>query len=169
MPLFGFRTDKKHAQSHVQAEAHLAKASSVAGKKGGASQKGSRQSSSAKPAKISRAVVTQDPGAKSSGDHTAPMPAGSFGIVTDAVIRPRITEKSGLLSQTGVYTFEVGRSANKHSIAKAFKALYKITPVKVAVMNAPSKAVFLRGKKGRVAGFRKALVTLKEGEKIDFV
>jgi large subunit ribosomal protein L23 len=166
MPLFGFRTDKKHAQSHVQAEANLAKASSVAGKKGGTPQKGARRSSSVKPEKVARALVTKDAAAAKSG---AALPAGVFSSVTDSIIRPRITEKSGLLSQTGVYTFEVGRSANKHSIAKAVKALYKVTPVKVAVMNAPTKKVFLRGKKGRVAGFRKALVTLKAGDKIDFV
>jgi large subunit ribosomal protein L23 len=166
MPLFGFRTDKKHAQSHIQAEAGLAKASSVAGKKGGAGQKGARKSSSAKPEKIASTLVTKDVAAVKSG---AVLPSGSFGIATEAIIRPRITEKSGLLSQIGVYTFEVGRGANKQSIAKAVKALYKVTPVKVAVLNAPAKKVFLRGKKGTVAGFRKALVTLKAGDKIDFV
>ncbi len=85
------------------------------------------------------------------------------------ILRPRITEKSGVLSQGGVYTFEVTAGANKNSVASAIKSLYKVTPVKVAILNNPAKNVFVRGRHGVVAGVRKALVTLKKGEKIDFV
>jgi large subunit ribosomal protein L23 len=169
MPLFGFRKDKKHEQSHIQAEAGLAKSSSVAGKKGGA-RKGPKQFSSAKPEKIAQAVMTKDAGAAKSATVQSPaLPAGAFSIAAGAIIRPRVTEKSGILSQSGMYTFEVMRDANKQSIAKAVKALYKVTPIKVAVLNSPAKKVFLRGKSGHVPGFRKAVVTLKEGDKIDFV
>jgi large subunit ribosomal protein L23 len=80
-----------------------------------------------------------------------------------------VTEKSGLLSQGGVYTFEVTASANKSTIAGAVKALYKVTPVKIAIVNSPAKKVFVRGRRGVVSGVRKALVTLKKGDKIDFV
>jgi large subunit ribosomal protein L23 len=73
------------------------------------------------------------------------------------------------LSQSGVYTFEVGREANKQSISKAVKALYKVIPVKIAVLNSPAKNVFVKGRRGKVSGFRKAMVTLKKGDKIDFV
>lgn len=86
-----------------------------------------------------------------------------------AILRPRITEKSGLLSQGGVYTFEIATGANKNSVAHAVRALYKVAPVKVAIVNAPAKNVFVRGRKGVVPGVRKALVTLKKGDKIDFV
>lgn len=85
------------------------------------------------------------------------------------IIRPRITEKSGLLSQGGVYTFEVMRNANKQSISRAITALYKVTPVKIAVINTVMKNVFIKGRRGTVAGIRKAVVTVKKGEKIDFV
>ncbi len=88
---------------------------------------------------------------------------------TSAIIRPHITEKSGLLSQGGVYTFVISAKANKDSIAKAIKALYKVTPVKIALLNNPAKKVFVRGKRGSVPGIRKAVVTVKKGEKIDFV
>ena len=87
----------------------------------------------------------------------------------DIIIRPRITEKSGIASQSGVYTFVVARDANKPTIAAAVKALYKVTPVKIGVINVPSKSVFVRGKPGVVPGIRKAVVTLKKGDKIDFV
>ena len=88
---------------------------------------------------------------------------------TDIIIRPRITEKSGLLSQGGVYTFEVTKNANKQSISAAIKAMYKVTPVKVAIVNLPARNVFVRGRKGRTSGVRKAVVTVKKGEKIDFI
>ena len=88
---------------------------------------------------------------------------------TSAIIRPHITEKSGLLSQGGVYTFVISAKAKKDSIAKAIKALYKVTPVKIALLNNPAKKVFVRGKRGSVPGIRKAVVTVKKGEKVDFV
>ncbi len=117
--------------------------------------------------KASAIKTAKTPSAKAK---SVALPTGSFsGTMAGVIIRPRITEKSGLLSQTGVYTFEVVRGADKQSIGKAVKALYKVTPVKVAVLNSPAKKVFLRGRKGTVSGFRKALVTLKQGEKIDFV
>ena len=85
------------------------------------------------------------------------------------ILRPRITEKSGMLSQTGVYTFEVARDATKASIGRAIVSLYKVTPVKVAIVNLPDRNVFIRGRRGVVPGVRKALVTVKKGDKIDFV
>lgn len=89
--------------------------------------------------------------------------------VVSVIIRPRITEKSGILSQTGVYTFEATKNANKASVAAAVKALYKVSPIKVAVLNNPAKNVIVRGRRGVVSGVRKALVTLKKGDKIEFV
>ena len=84
--------------------------------------------------------------------------------------KPRITEKSGIQAETlGVYTFEVTTKANKKSVAKAVKELYKVTPVKVNIINLPAKIVFTRGKTGRKSGVKKAVVFLKKGDKIDFV
>ncbi len=99
-------------------------------------------------------------------------PSTSTSVSTSSasiIIRPRITEKSGIMSQGGVYTFEVARGANKPSIAAAVKALYKVTPIKVTVINMSARKVFVRGKRGVQSGMRKAVVTLKKGDKIDFV
>ncbi len=112
---------------------------------------------STKPAKAIKAVAVI------SNDAHVPSSAASV------ILRPRITEKSGILSQAGVYTFEVARGANKPTIAQAVKALYKVTPIKVAVSNLPARKVFIRGKRGVQSGMRKAVVTLKKGDKIDFV
>lgn len=85
------------------------------------------------------------------------------------IIRPRITEKSGIFSQVGVYTFQVALNANKASVAKAVTALYKVVPTKVTIINTPTRNVFVKGRRGTVAGIKKAIVTVKKGEKIDFV
>lgn len=123
---------------------------------------------SEKPAVKSTQAVSV-PKQAASGKTGASISVRSYTSITEAVIRPRITEKSGILSQGGVYTFEVPKSATKQSVAGAIRALYKVTPVKVAMVNLPPKNVFIRGRRGRVSGVRKAIVTVKKGEKIDFV
>ena len=89
--------------------------------------------------------------------------------IGNIIYSPRVTEKSGIKSQEGVYTFEVNKNANKNQVANAVKTLYKVSPIKVAMINVKPSRVFVRGKKGVVSGFKKAIVTLKKGDKIDFV
>jgi large subunit ribosomal protein L23 len=88
---------------------------------------------------------------------------------TAVILRPHVTEKSGLLSQSGKYTFQVTRSANKQSISQAVQTLYKVIPMHVTILNLPARKVFVRGRRGVVPGIRKAIVTLKKGETINFV
>lgn len=88
---------------------------------------------------------------------------------TNMILRPHITEKSGSLSQIGKYTFQITKDANKQSISRAIKVLYKITPKHVNLLNQPSRNVFVRGRRGVVPGIRKAIVTVKKGDTIDFV
>ena len=86
------------------------------------------------------------------------------------ILRPRVTEKATLLSghkNTPVYTFVVNSRANKAAIAKAIKEMYKVTPATVRIVNLPAKRVVAQGRVGVKAGLKKALVTLKKGEKIE--
>ena len=117
-------------------------------------------------AKLVKAVKAAKPAKAVAVRSAAPAAA-----IADAsvILRPRVTEKSGLLSQSGVYTFEVTKSADKQSVAKAVKSLYKVSPARVAIINLHAKKVFVKGRHGTVAGIRKAMVTLKKGDKIDFV
>lgn len=93
----------------------------------------------------------------------------SRGMHSDIILRPRVTEKSGMMSEnSGVYTFEVRRNATKPMIAQSIKALYKVTPRKVRVVNLPAKRVFVRGKRGTSNAIKKAMVYLRKGDKIDF-
>ncbi len=84
--------------------------------------------------------------------------------------RPRLTEKAANLTVQNVYTFDVMRGATKLDVVRAVKALYKVTPTKVNVVNQRGKRVTLRTRRGlgsRVAS-RKVYVYLKAGDKIDF-
>lgn len=92
----------------------------------------------------------------------------------DIIIRPRVTEKSGMASdpqngEAAVYTFEVRKNSTKPMIAQQIKALYKVSPVKVRIINLPAKRVIVRGKRGISSGVKKAMIYLKKGEKINLV
>lgn len=88
--------------------------------------------------------------------------------INDVILRPRITEKSGIANESmNLYTFEVTKNATKGTIARAIKAMYKVTPLKIRTINLPAKKVFVRGRFGTQSGVKKALVTLKKGDKIE--
>ncbi|HVM77061.1 MAG TPA: 50S ribosomal protein L23 [Candidatus Paceibacterota bacterium] len=83
--------------------------------------------------------------------------------------KPWITEKSTLLNQDGKYVFIVKEKATKQEIKKAVHALYNVDVVAVNVVNRPAKAKRYLNRYGAQEGYRKAIVTLKEGQKIDLV
>jgi large subunit ribosomal protein L23 len=84
------------------------------------------------------------------------------------ILNPRITEKGAVLADSSAYSFDVVKTATKTDIKEAIKAIYKVNPVKVAIINTPSTRVFMRGKKGIKHGTKKAYVFLSKGEKIEF-
>ena len=87
---------------------------------------------------------------------------------SSAILRPRITEKSGDASQKlNAYTFEIKPSSSKNEVAKAVKELYKVTPLKINITNLPRKRILSRGKKGWSGGVKKAVVYLKKDDKIE--
>ncbi len=91
-------------------------------------------------------------------------------VKTNSVIKnPRMTEKASILSDKGVYTFNVSVDATKNEIKKAINTLYKVNPTKVAIITIKKKTVFVRGKTGSKAGGKKAMVHLKKGDKITLV
>jgi large subunit ribosomal protein L23 len=84
-------------------------------------------------------------------------------------IKPRITEKATILAENSpVYTFEIGATDTKKSVAEAVKTTYNVTPIKVNIARNPVKKIFSRGKMGSRKGLRKAYVFLKKGDKIEF-
>jgi large subunit ribosomal protein L23 len=92
-------------------------------------------------------------------------------VASKIIIRPRVTEKATILSQAGreVHVFEVTRAATKHSVAVAIRELYKVTPVKVAILKVPAKNSMVRGRISKGKTGRKAYVYLKAGEEIEVI
>jgi len=82
------------------------------------------------------------------------------------LVKPLITEKATNLVSANKYAFIVALKANKIEIAKAVKAVYNVTPIKVNVINMDGKVVTRGRIKGQRSDFKKAIVTLKKGESI---
>ena len=87
--------------------------------------------------------------------------------------RPHITEKAGFLSEENKYVFRVFPKANKSEIKKVVQFLYGVKVEKVHIIHsAPKKRRLGKSqgfRHGLKKGFKKAIVTLKEGEKIDLL
>lgn len=88
------------------------------------------------------------------------------------VLLPRLSEKTYGLSQTrNTYVFDVPKSANKHSVARAVTAQFEVTVEKVNIANIDGKAKRTIRKRGRISlgkqvDIKKAYVTLKEGDSL---
>lgn len=89
------------------------------------------------------------------------------------LIKPVITEKADLLTERrNQYTFVVAKKANKVEIKKAVEDSYNVTveAVNTLIMPAKQKTRMTRSGQlsGQVSSYKKAIVTLPEGEEIDF-
>lgn len=83
------------------------------------------------------------------------------------VKKPLVTERSTDLSKLGKYVFMVEGSATKPEVKKAVKEIYKVDVVSVNIVNKPSKKKRMGSLKGHQKGYKKAIVTLKKGQKIE--
>ncbi len=87
----------------------------------------------------------------------------------DVILEPVITEKATRESETyGKYCFCVHRASNKKQIKSAVEKFYNVHVTKVNTINYDGKQRRLRAQPGLTASWKKATVTLKKGEKIDF-
>ena len=85
----------------------------------------------------------------------------------DTILSPVITEKATLLSEHNKVVFRVAADATKDEIAHAVEALFKVNVTKVNTLNVKGKTKRFRGMLGRRSDYKKAIVTLAEGQKID--
>lgn len=83
------------------------------------------------------------------------------------IIKPRVTEKAMISTDKNKYIFNVTKNANKDNLRQEVKMTYKVSPLKINIVNTSARNVVRRGKPGRIAGFKKAILTLKKGDKID--
>lgn len=81
--------------------------------------------------------------------------------------RPLITEKASSLGIYRQYVFAVAPSANKIEVRKAIRKVYGVDPIKVNLMNISGKNVRYGKTEGRTKDWKKAIVTLPPGQKIE--
>ena len=85
----------------------------------------------------------------------------------DKIIAPHVTEKSTNLSEQNKIIFKVPDKANKKNLKKNIEKIFKVSVTKINIINKKSKIKMTRGKKVKVSGFKKAIVTIKKGQNID--
>jgi large subunit ribosomal protein L23 len=84
------------------------------------------------------------------------------------VKRPLITEKATIMKERNKYAFEVTKAANKRQVKEAIELAFKVNVVKVTVMSVPGKMRRIGRRQVLTPLWKKAIVTLAEGEKIEF-
>ena len=84
----------------------------------------------------------------------------------EVIIRPIITEHSYDMMEHNVYTFEVAKDANKIEVRQAIEAIFGVKVTKVNTLNVKPKPKRVRYQKGLTRSWKKAMVTLAEGDEI---
>lgn len=87
--------------------------------------------------------------------------------IYSTVLGPVVTEKATMGSEYGQVSFRVAMNATKPSIKEAVEELFSVKVKSVNTLRVKGKAKNFRGVKGRRSGWKKAIVTLEDGESID--
>ena len=85
----------------------------------------------------------------------------------DKILSPLVTEKSTNLSEQNKIVFKVPSKANKKNIKSNIEKIFKVNVTKVNIINKQSRTKLTRGRKVKVSGFKKAIITLKKAQSID--
>ena len=85
----------------------------------------------------------------------------------DKILSPLVTEKSTNLSEQNKIVFKVPSKANKKNIKSNIEKIFKVNVTKINIINKKSRIKLTRGKKNKVSGYKKAIITLKKGQSID--
>jgi large subunit ribosomal protein L23 len=86
----------------------------------------------------------------------------------DIILRPIITEKSSRLMEHNKYTFEVHPKANKIEVRNAVSSIFKVKVVKVSTLYVRPKPKRMGAFQGKSRAWKKAIVTVAAGERIEF-
>ena len=85
----------------------------------------------------------------------------------DTILSPVITEKSSIVAEHNKVIFRVAIDADKPTIKEAVEALFKVNVTKVNTIKVKGKTKRFKGTLGRRPDFKKAIVTLTDGQSID--
>lgn len=89
----------------------------------------------------------------------------------NVLVRPHLSEKGLLMGSKNVYAFIITPTSTKRDVEKAIVEVYKVTPIKVNVVNMPGKRAGsrMKGAPGLTKKYRKAYVTLKKGDTLQLI
>ena len=85
----------------------------------------------------------------------------------DKILTPVVTEKSTNLSELNKIVFKVPDGAIKKNIKKNIEKIFKVNVTKINIINKQNRTKVTRGRKVKVSGYKKAIITLKKGQSID--
>ena len=85
----------------------------------------------------------------------------------DKILSPIVTEKSTNLSEQNKIVFKVPLKANKKNLKTSLEKIFKVSVTKVNIVNKKNRIKTTRGKKIKIKGYKKAIITLKKGQNID--
>ena len=85
----------------------------------------------------------------------------------DKILSPLVTEKSTILSSQNKILFKVPVKTNKINLKKNIEKIFKVNVTKINIINKQPRKKIVRGKKVKVMGYKKAIITLKKGQSID--
>ena len=85
----------------------------------------------------------------------------------DKILSPLLTEKTTNLSEQNKVVFKVPAKANKKNLKNNIEKIFKVNVTKINIIKKQKRTKLTRGKKIKVSGFKKAIITLKKGQSID--
>jgi large subunit ribosomal protein L23 len=85
----------------------------------------------------------------------------------DKIVSPLVTEKTTNLSEQNKIVFKVLSGANKKNLKTNIEKIFKVDVIKINIINKQNRTKLTRGKKVKVSGYKKAIITLKKGQSID--
>ena len=85
----------------------------------------------------------------------------------DKILSPVVTEKSTNLSELNKIVFKVPDGANKKNLKKNIEKIFKVNVTKINIINKQNRTKVTRGRKVKLSGYKKAIITLKKGQSID--
>ena len=87
--------------------------------------------------------------------------------IYDKILSPIVTEKSTNLSEQNKIIFKVPNKTNKINLKKNIEKIFKVNVTKINIIIKKSRNKITRGRKVKVMGYKKAIITLKKGQNID--
>ena len=85
----------------------------------------------------------------------------------DKILSPVVTEKSTNLSELNKIVLKVPDGTNKKNLKKKIEKIFKVNVTKINIINKQNRTQVTRGRKVKVSGYKKAIITLKKGQSID--